>query len=122
MHHEEDRQTDPHAAARRLRATLDRLSRDLATANLDGLLACEADLASALSDLGDRSLLDAATRGATARELRAARLALTRCRRLGATLGDLTRLSLAARGAGPSYGRFGETRTHLGVHALEAKV
>jgi hypothetical protein len=122
MHHEGDSPTRPHAAVLRLRSTLERLAGALAAVDLEAMLACESDLASAMAGLGDRGLLDPALRAATAHELQIARSALTRCRRLGATLGDLTRLSLAARGAGPAYGRTGETHSHLRVHALEAKV
>jgi hypothetical protein len=122
MHHEGDCPTRPHAAALRLRSTLERLAGALTAVNLEAMLACESDLASTLAELGDRGVLEPASRAATARELQAAGSALTRCRRLGATLGDLTRLSLAARGADPAYNRTGETRSHLGVHALEAKV
>ena len=107
MHHEGDCPTRPHAAALRLRSTLERLAGALTAVNLEAMLACESDLASTLAELGDRGVLEPASRAATARELQAAGSALTRCRRLGATLGDLTRLSLAARGADPAYNRTG---------------
>jgi len=122
MHNDGDRPARPHAAALRLRSTLERLAGALAAVDLEAMLACESELASALAEFGDRSLLDPASRAGTARELQAAKSSLTRCRRLGATLSDLTRLSLAARGEGPAYGRTGQSRSHLGVHALEAKV
>jgi hypothetical protein len=122
MHNDEDRLGQPHAAAIRLRSTLEHLAGALATVDLDALLASEAELAAALAELGDPRLLEPASRMATTRELRSAKSALTRCRRLGATLSDLTRLTLAARGAGPAYGRRGEPRSDLRVHALEAKV
>lgn len=112
----------PHPAALRLRSILDRLASALATVNIDTLLACEAELAAALADLGGGRLADEPSREATVRELAAARSALTRCRRLGATIGDLTRMSMAARGDSPAYGRQGETRPTTRVHSLEAKV
>ena len=112
----------PHPGAVRVRVTLDRLATGLAGFNLESLLACEADLAASLGDLSDGQPPDAFDRGATVRELQAARAALMRCRRLGATLGDLTRISQSARGGAPAYRRNGETHATMAMHSLEAKV
>ena len=122
MHNDGDRPTRPHAAALRLRSTLERLAGALAAVDLEAMLACESELASVLGELGDWGQLEPDARAAMARELQQTKSSLVRCRRLGATLGDLTRLSLAARGESLAYGRTGETRSHVGVHALEAKV
>jgi hypothetical protein len=111
----------PHPAASRLRVSLEALADALAGARLDALLACEADLAQALADCG---LLRSPAEGdlrATAGELAAARLALTRCRRLGATLNDMARLSLTAQGRDGGYGRQTAGRGIVPMHSLEAK-
>ena len=114
--------TRPHAGAVRLRLALERLAGALATLNLDTILACETELASALSDLSDPGGTPAPDRAATSRELVAARAALMRSRRLGSTIGDLTRLSQAARGDAPSYGRLGQSYANMAMRSLEAKV
>ncbi|MEI6668818.1 MAG: hypothetical protein WCP29_11735 [Acidobacteriota bacterium] len=104
-----------------LRTTLERLAAALTNVNLDTLLACEGEMASALAATNKPVEVAPESRAATARELLAARAALVRCSRLGATLADLTRLSLASQGVGQTYGRRGESRATAGVHALEAK-
>jgi hypothetical protein len=95
----------PHPAAVRLRTALEALAESLASVNLGSLLACETELADALSEI-DRCRPDASwDRTATARELAAARATITRCRRLGATLLDVVRLTLASQGHTGGYGR-----------------
>lgn len=116
-----DRDTGAHPVALGLRATLERLADALTHVNLDTLLACEGEMASTLAMSSHAIEVDPAARAATARELLAARAALVRCSRLGATLADLTRLSLASQGVGQTYGRRGESRAAARVHALEAK-
>jgi hypothetical protein len=116
-----DRETGAHPIALGLRATLERLAAALTNVNLDTLLACEGEMASTLAASTQPIEVDPAVRAATARELLAARAALVRCSRLGATLADLTRLSLASQGVGQTYGRRGDSRAVAGVHALEAK-
>jgi len=111
----------PHPVAAELRTTLERLARALTHVDLDTLLACESEMASTLAATDRPIAVDPAARAATARELLAARAALVRCSRLGATLADLTRISLAARGIGQTYDRRGDSRHHAGVHGLEAK-
>lgn len=111
----------PHPVAVGLRTTLERLAHALTHVNLDTLLACESEMAATLA-AGNRPItVDPAAKAATARELLAARAALVRCSRLGATLADLTRLSLAAHGVAQTYDRRGDSRNHAGVHRLEAK-
>jgi len=111
----------PHRVALGLRATLERLADALTNVDLDTLLACESEMASTLAASKDITI-DPASRAETARELLAARAALVRCSRLGATLADLTRLSLSAHGVGQTYGRHGSgAGLAVGVHALEAK-
>jgi hypothetical protein len=89
---------------------------------LDTLLACESDLASVLAEMEHGPASGTWDQHATARELGAARAALTRCRRLGATLGDLARLSLVAQGRDGGYSRQARTGGSLHVHALETRV
>jgi hypothetical protein len=112
----------PHPGAVRVRSTLDRLATGLAGFNLESLLACESDLAAALVELSVAVEREDFDRRATIRELMAARAAVTRCRRLGATLGDLSRIAQTARGGAPAYSRLGETHTTMAMHSLEAKV
>lgn len=111
----------PHPVAAGLRVTLERLAHALTNVNLDTLLACESEMAATLAATNQPISVDAVSKAATARELLAARAALVRCSRLGATLADLTRLSLTAQGIGHTYDRRGESRNHAGVHQLEAK-
>jgi hypothetical protein len=110
----------PHPAAVRLRVALEALAEALTSVDLGALLACETALADALSEV-DRSTPDASwERRATARELAVAGATLTRCRRLGSTLLDAVRLTLAAQGRNQGYGRpLAERGTR---HSLEVKV
>jgi hypothetical protein len=116
-----EQETGVHPVALGLRSTLERLADALTNVNLDTLLACEGEMASTLAAANQQVAIDPAAKAATARELLAARAALVRCSRLGATLADLTRLSLASQGVGQTYGRLGESRSATGVHAMEAK-
>ncbi len=110
----------PHPAAERLRVALEALAEALASVNLGSLLACEAALADALSDI-ERCTPDSTwDHRATARELATARATLTRCRRLGSTLLDAVRLTLAAQGRGQGYGSSTISRGTL--RSLEVKV
>lgn len=111
----------PHPGAVRLRVVLDTLAGSLATVKLDTLLACECDLASVLAEMEHGPASETWDDDATLRELGAARAALTRCRRLGATLGDLARLSLVAQGRDSGYSRQSRTGGSLHVHSLETR-
>ncbi len=120
MHTPTDGGLRPHPAAPRLRATLEALAHALAHAHLEAMLACETELASALSEFNRQPLAGTWDRAATARELGAAGAALTRCRRLGATLADVARLSLTAQGRAGGYGQE-NGRGNVPVRSLEAK-
>jgi hypothetical protein len=117
----EHRPLRPEQAAARLRATLERLATALVSLDVDAVLACEADFPSLLADVAGCDSRSPESSAATTRELRRAQAALTRCRRLGASLDDLTTLTLSAQGAAPAYGRRGETRAAVAAHRLEAK-
>ena len=96
--------TTPHpetcTALSRLRAAMDETAAALATADLDRLLAADAALQAALTELPARRAVDLPERPQVRVELELARAALLRCRRLGASLTDFVRLSLDARGLG----------------------
>jgi len=86
------------SATMRLRLALEGAADALAHAQIEGLLASEGALEFALAELPPLQGLDAAERDAVRRELLAAELALLRCRRLGSTLSDYVRLTLASHG------------------------
>jgi hypothetical protein len=94
-------------AAGRLRSALEQVAAALAAPRLDTLLACEAAIEEALSDLPPLENLDAAERMIVRGELDRARAALLRCRRLGSSLGDFIRLTFEAQGRSTGYGRTG---------------
>lgn len=95
--------TRPLTAAARLRAALDATARALATPNLDALLAAEAGLTDAFAELSYLRTVDDEQRRAVRDELLAAQAALLRARRLGASLGDVVRLSIQAHGHAAGY-------------------
>jgi hypothetical protein len=111
----------PHPTAVRLRAALQALADALAHVQLDGLLAAETAMVDVLAEVGRLSPTTEWDRQATVRELAAARATLTRCRRLGTTMGEVVRLSLTAQGRGEAYGPRYATREVVKVHSLEAK-
>jgi hypothetical protein len=86
------------SATMRLRLALEGAAEALAHAQVEGLLASEGALEFALADLPPMQDLDADARDAVRRELEAAERALLRCRRLGSTLSDYVRLTLASHG------------------------
>lgn len=96
-------------AASRLRAALEHTAAALAGADLDRLLASDALLRRVLADrvLTDIppsvSPLTVSERARLREEVEEAQAALRRCRRLGAALNDVVRLSLAAQGHGLGY-------------------
>lgn len=122
MHLVTERTLLPHPGAVRLRVVLETLAGSLAAVQLDTLLACERDLAAVLSEIEHANGNEPWDRVATARELIAARAALTRCRRLGATLGDLARLSLVAQGRETGYTRQAGVHGSTPVHSVEARI
>jgi hypothetical protein len=116
-----ERELRPHPVAVRLRDALETLAAALTGVRLDALLASEARLADILADVarlppGPGSSWD---RAATARELAAARTMLLRCRRLGSTMGEVARISLAAQGRQSGYGRATDERGT--IRSLEVK-
>jgi len=84
------------SATIRLRLALEGAAESLAHAQVEGLLASEGALEFALAELPPFDSLDADERDAVRRELEAAERALLRCRRLGSTLSDYVRLTLAS--------------------------
>ena len=99
-------------AVRNLREVLDGVSRSLVGFDLDALLAAGPDLQTALEAI-QRVLPTCAKPGAElAAHIDAARQALRRCERLGASLGDLTRIATAAHGSlrGLGYDHTGRER------------
>jgi hypothetical protein len=89
--------------AAHLRRALEQSAAALAGSSLDGLLAAEAALNDALAQLPPLSTISSADRPALREDLEAARRALRRCRRLGASLSDFITLSLAAQGRASGY-------------------
>jgi hypothetical protein len=89
--------------AAHLRRALEQSAAALAGSNLDGLLAAEAALNDALAELPPLSTISSEDRNAIREDLEAARRALRRCRRLGASLSDFITLSLAAQGRAAGY-------------------
>ena len=84
------------SATIRLRLALEGAAEALAHAQVEGLLASEGALEFALAELPPMNDLGADDRTAVRRELEAAERALLRCRRLGSTLTDYVRLTLAS--------------------------
>jgi hypothetical protein len=107
-------------AVRALREVLDGIGRSLVGFDLDGLLAAGPALDTLLEDL--QRLMSSGSapevrstlgdEGITEQEIAAARDALVRCQRLGASLDDLTWISVSARNAllGLGYDRLGRKR------------
>jgi hypothetical protein len=91
------------AAAARLRAALDATAAALTEPNLDALLAAEAALTDAFPELSYLRTLDDIRVRALRDELVAAQSALHRAQRLGASLGDVVRISLQAHGHAAGY-------------------
>lgn len=110
-----------HVAAR-LRSALERAAQALAEANLDGLLAAEVDIESALSGVPDRSLVGPGDRAALLADIDASRSALTRCERLGASLTHFVRTSLDVQGRGAGYRTSSDTAATLSGRSISTKV
>jgi hypothetical protein len=112
-------------AAVRLGASLDEVAAALAAPDAAALLAAEAGLAATLADLRvppGGAQPDPELAAAVAR----ARATLARCRVLGASLADVTRLTLAGSGYGSEYGPSGQPAHEAGVglrgHRLRARL
>lgn len=91
----------------RLTTSLEGVAAALSAPDAEALLGAEAGLAAALADLQAHLHTSIADRGALRAEATKAMAALARCRVLGASLSDASRLSLAAQGQGASYDRSG---------------
>jgi hypothetical protein len=105
-------------AAARLREALERTADAFAMPELDAILACEAAIEQALTDLPPVDSLDEAERAAVRAELDNARAALLRCRRLGVSLSEFVRLSFEAQGRG---GLYGQPMAAFAGHALDKR-
>ena len=90
-------------AASRLRAAVEETAAALAGADLPRLLASDALLQKVLGDIPPSGPLTAKDRVRLRAEVEEAQAALRRCRRLGAVLNDVVRLSLGAQGQGLGY-------------------
>jgi hypothetical protein len=91
------------SAAARLRAAVEETAAALAGADLDRLLASDAQLLTVINDIPRSPSLSAADKARLRDEVEHAQAALGRCRRLGATLNDFVRFSLDAQGQTPGY-------------------
>jgi hypothetical protein len=90
-------------AASRLRAAVEETAAALAGADLPRLLASDALLQRVLGDILPSGPLTVKDRERLRAEAEEAQAALRRCRRLGAVLNDVVRLSLGAQGQGLGY-------------------
>ena len=90
-------------AASRLRAAVEETAAALAGADLQRLLASDTLLQRVLNDIPSSATLTAQDRARLRHEVEEAQAALRRCRRLGAALTDVVRLSLGAQGQGLGY-------------------
>ncbi len=102
----------PAARVTALRTALQAVGDALVAPAVAPLTAAEAALAAAVAEFSPRQsdieALSPADRAALLDEARAARAALDRCRRLGASLSAVVTASLAAQGRGAGYGPRGE--------------
>jgi hypothetical protein len=95
------------SAIERVRASLEAIAGALLSPNLEGLLAGEQTLASALNALGRIRSVDSPDRAALYVELMRTRTALLRCRTFGSVLDDVTQATLVSQGRGADYDRAG---------------
>ena len=93
------------SAAVELRLALEEAAEALAHADLERLLACEARIESALTQVPSRTNGAANSSITVTAEVQSARAALVRCRRLGLALHEFVRLGLSAQGIERGYGR-----------------
>lgn len=112
------------SATIRLRLALEGAAEALAHAQVEGLLASEGALEFALAELPAMHDLDDRERDAVRRELHAAERALLRCRRLGSTLTDYVRLTLASHAAAGASSNYSPAAPRLrsGRAGLDARV
>jgi hypothetical protein len=112
------------SATIRLRLALEGAAEALAHAQVEGLLASEGAIEFALAELPPMHDLDDRERDAVRRELEAAERALLRCRRLGSTLTDYVRLTLASHAAADASSGYSPAASRLrsGHAGLNARV
>jgi hypothetical protein len=113
------------SATIRLRLALEGAAESLAHAQVEGLLASEGALEFALAELPPMNTLDAEERDAVRRELEAAERALLRCRRLGSTLSDYVRFTLASHanaGGAPNYAAGARSDADYAGRGVNARV
>jgi hypothetical protein len=108
----------------RLRLALEGAAEAMAHAQVEGLLASEGALEFALAELPPMQGLPDSERYAVRRELEAAERALLRCRRLGSTLSDYVRLTLASHGTNDTSSGYSQAapRIPAGHAGLNARV
>jgi hypothetical protein len=109
------------SATERMRASLEAIAGALLSPNLEGLLAGEQELASALNALGRIRSVDSADRAAMSLELTRTRTALLRCRTFGAVLDDMTQATLVSQGRGADYDRAGARSTRRSASGGQLK-
>ena len=100
-------------AVERLRCALETVARAIVDARLDDLVSAEAELGTALAAVCSVVEVPEADRPALLAEVRAARLALARCRSLGAAINHVADATLAAQGRQNQYDRAGLTASPL---------
>ena len=112
------------SATIRLRLALEGAAEALAHAQVEGLLASEGALEFAIAELPPMDDLGDTERDAVRRELEAAERALLRCRRLGSTLTDYVRLTLASHGTADQSSGYSQAAPRLrsGQAGLNARV
>ncbi|HUU35498.1 MAG TPA: hypothetical protein VMW48_15640 [Vicinamibacterales bacterium] len=102
------READVAEVAAELRSALEQLAGAMALGDADGVLAAEPMLQAAVArQITTMTAIAAADRALALRELTGARVALARCRVLGAGAAQVTDAALAALGRAPSYSRQG---------------
>jgi hypothetical protein len=110
------------AAVSRVRTALDATVAALARPDVDALLAAESGLSAAFADLATLRTLAADDRRLVQDDLLAARAALHRARRLGASLTDFIGLSLQAQGHAAGYEPARSAAATLNGRGFQARV
>jgi hypothetical protein len=113
----------PVADLHRIRAVLNSIGDALAQGRFDLVTAAETELDAALRAAGAARHLgtDSAVRASLRTEILETRAALDRCRRLGASLTEFVRCSLAAQGRCGAYDRTGREAIAARVGAIDAR-
>ena len=104
-------------------ATLEDVARGLVLLDVDALLATERTLADVVGAFDASSPLPAAERAAVEAAVRRGRLALLRCRRLGASFTSIARVRVSACRGADTYDRAGRLGDRAGASSqVEARV